>query len=76
MRKVPVEVIKRNREYVDEEREPNTFEYLIIHGEHNAIPELCYDLQGKTKEEVYQYCLENNVEWQDVLKRFPDDVLT
>lgn len=64
-------------EAVDGDENPKTFEYLWKHGTDARIP--VYDVmipEGVTVEDVYEYCLENDCVWQDVLEMMPDDVLT
>lgn len=74
--KIPDEVVRAIHQLVDGDKNPATFEYLLRYGVGSGIPEFDVKTEGITPEEIYAYCLENDVRWEDVLERMPDDVLT
>jgi len=72
-KKISDKIIALLTDMVDRELYPATFDYLLLYGVDNAIPEMEYFLDGKTKEQIYQQCLDNGTTWQKVLKRIPKD---
>lgn len=75
-KRIPDEVVGRIYRLVDGDENPSTFQYLLQYGVGSAIPDYDVDMMGLDKEQIYQYCLENDLRWEDVLDRMPDDVLT
>ena len=75
-KKVPDKIIQLLGSMINREEYPATFDYLLMYGTENAIAEMEYHLGGKTKEQIYKQCLDEEIEWQKLLKRIPKDALS